>query len=296
MKTIGFVGLGDMGLPMAVNIVKAGFPLVGFDLRAERLALLEAAGGRRAGSCRELGGQCDSVFVMVFSGAQAREAVLGDAGLIRGLKPGATVIVSATMMPREAQRLEAPLAAAGVGLIDTPVSGGKAGADGGALTLMAAAKAEVLEANRDALDAVSKQVFHVGEEIGQGQSVKAALQVFIGATFAAAAESLVLASKSGVSGRTMFDVIGSGAAGSPMFENCARMILDRKFKDTGSRIGTMYKDLGISLGLAHENGAAMFLTSAVYEMFQSGVSLFPDEDNWAIVKLLERIAGTQATW
>ena len=296
MKTIGFVGLGDMGLPMAVNIVKAGFPLVGFDLRAERLALLEAAGGLRAGSCRELGGQCDSVFVMVFSGAQAREAVLGDAGLIRGLKPGATVIVSATMMPREAQRLEAPLAAAGVGMIDTPVSGGKAGADGGALTLMAAAKAEVLEANRDALDAVSKQVFHVGEEIGQGQSVKAALQVFIGATFAAAAESLVLASKSGVSGRTMFDVIGSGAAGSPMFENCARMILDRKFKDTGSRIGTMYKDLGISLGLAHENGAAMFLTSAVYEMFQSGVSLFPDEDNWAIVKLLERIAGTQATW
>ena len=161
---------------------------------------------------------------------------------------------------------------------------------------MAAAKPEVLEANRDALDAVSKQVFHVGEEIGQGQSVKAALQVFIGATFAAAAESLVLASKSGVSGRTMFDVIGSGAAGSPMFENCARMILDRKFKDTGSRIGTMYKDLGISLDLAHENGAAMFLTSAVYEMFQSGVSLFPDEDNWAIVKLLERIAGTQATW
>ena len=295
-KTIGFVGLGDMGLPMAANAVKAGFPVVGFDLREERLALLEAAGGRRAADCRELGGQCDCVFVMVFSGEQAREAVLGASGLIRGLKPGSTVIVSATMMPHEAQRLEAPLAAAGAGMIDTPVSGGKAGAEGGSLTLMAAARAEVLEANRDALDAVAQQVFHVGEEIGQGQAVKAALQVFIGATFAAAAESLVLASKAGVSGRTMFDVIGSGPAGSAMFANCARMILDRRFQDTGSRIGTMRKDLGISLALAHENGAAMFLTSAVYEIFQSGASLFPDEDNWAIVKLLERIADTEAAW
>lgn len=296
MKTIGFVGLGDMGLSMAKNVIQAGFPVVGFDLREERLALLEAAAGRRAGSCRELGEQCDAVFVMVLNGQQAWEAALGDCGLIRGLKPGSTVMVSATVKPREVQRLEAPLAEAGIGLIDTPVSGGKAGADNGALTLMAAAKAEVLEANRDVLEAVSKDIFHVGEAIGQGQSVKAALQVFIGATFAATAESLVLASKAGVSGRTLFEVVSAGAAGSPLFENCARMIMDRKFKDTGSRIGTMYKDLGISMDLGHENGAAMFLTSAVYEMFQSGISLFPEEDNWAIVKLLEQIADTEVTW
>ncbi len=296
MKKIGFVGLGDMGLPMAGNVVKAGFSVVGFDLREERLALLEAAGGQRAGSCRELGEQCGSVFVMVFSGPQAREVVLGESGLIRGLKPGSTVIVSATMKPQDVRQLEAPLAKAEIGLIDVPVTGGKAGAESGALTLMAATKAEVLESNREALDAVSKKVFHVGEMIGQGQSVKAALQVFIGAAFAATAESLVLASKAGVSGRTMFDVISAGSHGNPLFENCARMIMDRKFKNTGSRIGTMYKDLGISLGLAHENGVAMFLTSAVYEMFQSGVSLFPKEDNWSIVKLLERIADTEVTW
>ena len=296
MKTIGFAGLGNMGLSMAKNVVKAGFPVFGFDLRDERLTLLEAAAGRRVGSGRELGEKCNSVFVMVLDGLQAQEVVIGRSGLIRGLKPGSTVIVSATIGPREIQRLEMPLAEAGIGLIDTPVTGGKVAADNGALTLMAAAKAEVLASNRDVLDAVSRKVFHVGEAIGQGQSVKAALQVFIGATFAATCEALVLASKAGVRGRTIFDVMNAGNAGSPLFENCARMILDRKFEGTGSHIGTMYKDLGISLDLAHEKGAAMFLTSAVYEMFQSGISLFPKEDNWSIVKLLEQIADTEVTW
>ncbi len=295
MKTIGFVGLGDMDLSMAGNVLKAGFSVVGFDLREERLALLEEAGGKRASSCRELAERCDAVFVMVLNGSQAYEVALGESGLVHGLNAGSTVIVSATINPREVKVLEAPLAAAGIGLIDSPVTGGKSGAEGGTLTLMTAAKADVLEANRDVLDAVSKKIFHVGEEIGHGQSVKAALQVFIGATFAATFESLVLASKSGVSGQTMFDVISSSAAGSPLFENCAAMVMDRKFKNTGSGIATMHKDLGISVDVGHENGAAMFLTSTVYEMFQSGISMYPDEDNWAVVKVLERIADTEVT-
>lgn len=296
MKSIGIVGLGDMGLGMARNIIKAGFPLVGYDLREERLAALEAAGGRRAETCSELAEACDTVFVMVLNGEQVHEVVLGPQGLLTGLEAGKTIIISATIKPSEVIALEAPLAAKGVHLIDTPVSGGKAGAEGGSLTLMAAAKTATLEAQRDVLESISKSILHVGEEIGQGQTVKAALQAFIGCVFAATFESLVLGHKAGVKGETLFRVISASAAGSPMFENCARLILDRKFKGTGSQIKTMYKDLGISMSLARETGAAMFTTSAAYELFQSGISMFPDEDNWSIVKLLEQIAGTEVTW
>ncbi len=296
MRKVGIIGLGDMGMGMAQNIIKGGFPLIGFDLRDNRLTELEQAGGVRAANCREVGEGSDAVFVMVLNGDQVKEAIFGADGLAEGLKPGSTVIVSATIHPSEIKELVAPAAEKGLHLIDTPVSGGKSGAEDGALTMMTAAKANVLEENREVLDTVSKAVFHVGEEIGQGQTVKAALQALIGTTFAAVFESLVLGASAGVKGETMFEVFGSSGVSSPLFKGCSKLIMDRKFKDTGSQIATMYKDLGITMNMAKETGAAMFATAAAYELFRSGISLFPDEDNWSIVKLLEQIAGTEVTW
>ena len=296
MRRVGIIGLGDMGMGMARNIIKVGFPLTGYDLRDARLAELEEVGGTRATSCREVGESSDAVFVMVLNGDQVEQAIFGQDGLAEGLKPGSTIIMSATINPSEVKLLVTPLSEMGIRLIDTPVSGGKSGAEDGALTLMAAAKFEVLEENREVLDAVSKVVFHVGEEIGQGQTVKAALQALIGTTFAAVFESLVLGASAGVKGETMFEVFGSSGVSSPLFKGCSKLIMDRKFKDTGSQIATMYKDLGITMNMAKETGAAMFATAAAYELFRSGISLFPDEDNWSIVKLLEQIAGTEVTW
>jgi len=296
MRRVGIIGLGDMGMGMARNIIKGGFPLTGFDLRDARLAEFEEAGGTRAASCREVGEASDSVFVMVLNGDQVKEVIFGEDGLAEGLKPGSTVIVSATIHPSEIKELVAPATEKGLLLIDTPVSGGKSGAEDGALTMMTAAKTEVLEKNREVLDSVSKAVFHVGEEIGQGQTVKAALQALIGTTFAAVFESLVLGASAGVKGETMFEVFGSSGVSSPLFKGCSKLIMDRKFKDTGSQIATMYKDLGITMNMAKETGAAMFATAAAYELFRSGISLFPDEDNWSIVKLLEQIAGTEVKW
>ena len=296
MRRVGIVGLGDMGIGMARNIMKGGFPLVGYDLQDARLAKMEQAGGTRAASCREVGESSDTVFVMVLNGDQVKDAIFGEDGLSKGMKPGTTIIISATIHPSEVKELVAPAAEKGLHLIDTPVSGGKSGAEDGALTLMAAAKSDVLEENREVLDAVSKVVFHVGEEIGQGQTVKAALQALIGTTFAAIFESLVLGAAAGVKGETMFEVFGSSGVSSPLFKGCSKLIMEREFKDTGSHIATMYKDLGITMNMAKETGAAMFATAAAYELFRSGISLFPDEDNWSIVKLLEQIAGTEVTW
>jgi 3-hydroxyisobutyrate dehydrogenase-like beta-hydroxyacid dehydrogenase len=293
MKKIGFVGLGNMGIGMAKNLLKNGFELTGYDLREERLNELSRLGGKTAANCREVAENSEAVFVMVLSGGQVKEVVLGEQGLLEGLKPHATIIVSATIHPSEVREIEPPVLDKGINLIDTPVSGGKPGAEDGTLTLMTAAKKEVFDNCKPLLEAVGQNIYHVGEEIGLGQTVKASLQALIGASFTAIFESLVLGVKAGVKAETLYEVFSTSGVGSPLFKNAAELIMERKFKDTGSHIGTMYKDLSISMNMAKENGVAMFTTSAAYELFRAGMSLFPDEDNWSIVKLLEQIAGTE---
>jgi len=293
MKKIGIVGLGDMGIGLARNLLKNKFEVTGYDVQEERLNQFVQSGGKQAVNCREVADKSDAVFVMVLNGQQVKEVVLGENGLLEGLKQGATVIVTATINPSEVKELETPLSEKGINLLDTPVSGGKSGADNGTLTMMVAAKSEVFKDCRNILEAVGENIYHVGEEIGMGQTVKASLQALIGASFTAIFESLVLGVKAGVKAETLYEVFSTSGVSSPLFKNSANLIMERKFKGTGSHIGTMYKDLGISMNMAKENGVAMFTASAAYELFRTGMSLFPDEDNWSIVKFLEQIAGTE---
>ena len=296
MKRVGIIGLGDMGIGMSKNILTAGFELTGFDLRAERLDMLTTLGGKAAANVEAVAQNADVVFVMVLNGQQALDVVASDTGLLKSLKPGSTIVVSATIKPSEMRAVAAAIAETGINVIDSPVSGGKSGAENGTLTMMVSAKNDVYESHLDVLQAVGEKIFHVGEDAGIGQTVKASLQAFIGASFAAIFESLVLGSKAGVSGEILYEVFGASGVSSPLFRNCAKLILDREFVNTGSHIGTMYKDLGITMSLAKEMGVAMFTTSAAHELFQSGISLFPEEDNWSCIKLLEQIAGTEVSW
>ena len=296
MKKVGFIGLGDMGMAMAKNLLKEGFELTGFDLREEQLKELEGAGGKRAASPSEIGAIADVVFIMVMTGKQVDSIITGEGGLLESMSAGKTIILTATIEPSQARAVSVPVLEKGIQMIDSPVSGGKGGAEAGTLAMMAAGKRDVWEAQQDVMNAVGGNVFHVGEEVGKGQTVKASLQALIGSTFTAIFESLVLGSKSGIEGKVLYEVFAASGVSSPLFKNCAELIMDRKFKGTGSQIKTMHKDLGITMAMAKENGAAMFTTSAAYELFQSGISMFPEEDNWSIVKLLEQIAGTEVKW
>jgi putative dehydrogenase len=295
MKKIGFVGLGDMGIGLTTNLLKNKYEVTGFDVRQERVKKLVVLGGKPAANCREVAENSDTVFVMVLNGqqVQVKEVILGENGLLEGLKPGSTIIVTATINPSEIKELIKPLSDKGINLIDSPVSGGKSGADSGTLTMMTAATKEVFDDCKPILEAVGQNIFHVGEEIGLGQTVKASLQALIGASFTAIFESLVLGVKSGVKAETLYEVFGSSGVSSPLFKNCAKLIMERKFRGTGSHIGTMYKDLGISMNMAKENGVAMFTASSAHELFRAGMSLYPEDDNWAIIKVLEQIAGTE---
>jgi len=293
MKKVGVIGLGNMGMGMAKNLIKSGFSVIGFDLEDKRLRKLKENGGLIATSTVQVGEETDAVFVMVMNGEQVK-AVVSD--LATGLKDRGTIILTATITPEEAKEAYSIADLEGVSMLDSPVSGGMDGAHNGTLTLMTAGKKSVFNDCIKILEAVSSNIFHVGEEIGEGQTVKASLQAFIGASFTAIFESLVLGSKAGIKGQTLYDVFSASGVGSPLFKNCASLIMDRKFKNTGSHISTMYKDLGISLDMAKKNGVPLFTAGAAYELFQAGISMFPDEDNWSIVKLLEQISGTEVHW
>lgn len=293
MKKTAVVGLGNMGIGLAKNLLAAGFPVRGVDLRQERLDMLAELGGTPASSLAELA-DCDAVFVMVMSGSQALDVGSQLKGI---LAAGATIIVTATIQPAEMRAVAAAIDGSGINLIDSPVSGGKSGAEDGTLTLMAAADAAVFQANQDVLGAVGGQVFHVGESAGMGQTVKAALQAYIGVSFAGIFEALALGAAAGVKGQTLYEVFGSTHVGNtPFFKGVAEHILRRRFEDTGSHIGTMVKDLGISMAMARENSLPLFATSSARELFQAGIALYPDGDNQSIVKFLESISGVEVEW
>ena len=293
-KRTGLIGLGDMGMGMARNLLAAGFAVTGLDLRQERMAMLEAAGGKAAANAAELGRTADVVFLMVLNGKQILELLQGENGLAAGMQPGGTVIVTATIEPREMRAVAAKLEEQGLRWIDSPVSGGRSGAESGTLTMMAAAAQEDYLAQQDVLSAVGGRLFHVGEEAGMGQTVKASLQVFIGLTFAGVLESLMLGSSAGIPGQTLFDVISNTPAGNTDFyRNFAELVLSRRFVDTGSQISTMTKDLGISMAVGRESGAPLMATGVIAEYFNTAIARYPREDNSCVIKILESMSGME---
>ena len=292
MNKVGVVGLGDMGSGLAKNLIANGFVTRGFDLSKERMAAFEAMGGVPSASAAAVGEGVDAVFVMVMNGDQAKAVILGD-GLASTLAPGAVIILTATIKPEEARAIGAGLEGTGIDLIDSPVSGGFPGAQGGTLTMMVAAPDALLERAQPVMEAVSGTIHHVGEEVGMGQTVKACLQSVMGSIVTATTEAAGLAAKAGVDGEAFYKVLSTSSAGSGLANTCLQNIIDRQFEKTGSHIRTMYKDLTISLDLARELGVPVYTAATAMQLFQAGISRFPDGDNWAVARLTEEIAGAE---
>ena len=293
MKRVGVVGLGDMGSGLAKNLIASGFETIGFDLSESRCRAFETMGGQVAASVAEVARNSDAVFVMVMNGDQAKSVILGEEGLVTNMDEGGTVLLTATIKPREAQEIGAEMAGRGIHLIDSPVSGGFPGAQGGTLTMMAAGKADVLADARPVMEAVSKTIHHVGTDAGMGQTVKACLQSLIGSIFSATFEASVLAAKAGVSGDVLYKVFSTSGAGCGCTNTALENIIDRQFEGTGSHINTMHKDLTISLNLAEELEVPMTMAASAMQIFHAGKSKFPNGDNWACTRVIEDIVGAE---
>jgi 3-hydroxyisobutyrate dehydrogenase/putative dehydrogenase len=209
------------------------------------------------------------------------------------MEQGGVVILSATIKPHEAVEIGAAMQGSGIDFIDTPVSGGFPGAQGGTLTMMAAAPDVVMARARPVLEAVSASIHHVGTKAGDGQTVKACLQSLIGSVFSATFEAAALAAKAGVSGDVLYNVFSTSGAGSGIVNNALQKIIDREFEGTGSHINTMHKDLTISLNLAENLGVPMHTAAAAMQIFHAGRSKYPNGDNWVCTRVIEDIIGAE---
>ena len=213
--------------------------------------------------------------------------------MVSKMATGSTVILTATIKPNEAREIGEMMQGTGVNLIDSPVSGGFPGAQGGTLTMMAAGRPDVMAACAPAMNAVSSTIHHVGEEAGMGQTVKACLQTLIGSIFSATFEASVLAAKAGVSGEVLHKVFSTSGAGCGVMSTALENIIDRKFENTGSHIATMHKDLTISLALAEEMGVPMHMASTAMQLFHAGKTKYPGGDNWVVTRVIEEIVGAE---
>lgn len=286
----GVIGLGDMGSGLALNLIKNGFETSGLDLSEARMDAFRNMGGVPKSSVAEVGKNSDAVFVMVMNGAQACQVF---EGLLTTMTPGGAIILSATIKPSEARALGELVAGSGIHLIDTPVSGGFPGAQGGTLTMMAAAPAEVLDAFAPVMEAVSANIHRVGDKPGDGQTVKACLQSLIGAQFSATFEAAALAAKAGVQGQVLLDVFSTSSAGCGVVNNALEKIIDRQFEGTGSHINTMHKDLTISMNLGEELCVPLHTAAAAMQVFHAGKAKYPNGDNWVCTRVIEEIVGAE---
>lgn len=290
---VGVIGVGDMGSGLARNLVKAGFRTTGYDIKPDRNAALADMGAVPAQGVAEVGRASDAVYVMVMTGAEVRDVVLGEDGLLASMAPGGVVILTATIKPQEARAIGAALDGTGLRMIDSPVSGGYPGAQGGTLTMMAAAPPALLDEYAPVMQAVSASIHRVGEAVGEGQTVKACLQSLLGSMFSATFEAAALAAKAGVPGQVILDVFSTSSGGCGVVNNALEKIIDRQFEGTGSHINTMHKDLTISMALGEDLGVPLHTAAAAMQIFTAGRTKYPNGDNWVCTRVIEEIVGAE---
>lgn len=292
MRT-GVIGLGDMGSGLAKNLMENGFEVTGWDIDPARQTTFEASGGLEGKNPADVGANADAVFIMVMNGDQAKSVIFDDDGLVSTMAKGGTILMSATIKPREAREIGAELQGTGIHMIDTPVSGGFPGAQSGTLTMMAAAPDALLDQLAPVMNAVSANIHRVGTKPGDGQTVKACLQSLIGAQFSATFEAAALAAKAGVPGQVILDVFSTSSAGCGVVNNALEKIIDRQFEGTGSHINTMHKDLTISLDMAEELLVPLHTAASAMQIFHAGKVKYPNGDNWVCTRVIEEIVGAE---
>ena len=289
---VGFVGLGNMGRPMALNLVKAGFPLVVHDIDPVKVEPLRARGAAVAESAERVAAATDRTICMVETTAQAESVIAGERGIIRSAAPGHIVISMSTIDPFVARRLGEILAARGVAMLDAPVSGGTARAETGELSIIAGGAAETFEACRDLFKAMGTKLFLVGG-LGQGLAMKLVNNMLVQVNTVAVAEALVLGVKAGLDPRTIYEVVRVSTGTSLAFERQVPRILARDFSPTGT-VDISYKDQELETAFAKQLGVPVLLANVSQQVYQMARAAgLGKQDGLAIIQVLERLAGVQ---
>ena len=255
---VGFIGLGNIGKPMAINLAKAGFDLMVYDLRAEPMRELTALGAKAARSADEIGAHGEIIEVVVVDDAQVEAALLGEGGVFSGAKRGSIIAIHSTVHPRTVRKLAEQAAAKGLTLIDAEVSGGERGAIAKSLCYMVGGDKAAFEKCQPIFATSGANIFHLGE-LGAGAITKLAHNLIVYVNMLAASEGMRLAEKAGVDLKSMERVVHAGAAQSRVADHWSQQ---NNLKDTytsGPRglMELIHKDLRLALELGHDLGLSL---------------------------------------
>jgi len=269
IERIGFIGLGNIGAPMALRILEAGHPLRVHNRTASRTQPFEARGVPSAGSAAELARDCDIVFLCVSDTAAVEQVVFGEAGIAHGGRAGQLVVDLSTVHPVRTQEMAQRLAAEkAIGWVDAPVSGGAAGARAGTLAVMAGGAPADVERVRPVLMSFAGRVTHMGP-VGCGMATKACNQMLNYGTGAVVAETLNFAARFGIDPALIPEAVAGGFADSNVLRHYGRMMVDGTYK--GNTLTAM-KDIDIILDMSRLTGSAMPVTGLVASFFRMQIA------------------------
>ncbi|EXI68932.1 MAG: 2-hydroxy-3-oxopropionate reductase [Candidatus Accumulibacter adjunctus] len=287
---IGFIGLGIMGRPMALNLLRGGHQLAVWTRRPESMQPLLDAGASGAANPAALAAEAELVISMVADAPDVEQVMLGENGVASSGRSGLVAIDMSTIRPSAARAIAARLLAGGIDFLDAPVSGGEVGAVAGTLSIMVGGSVAAFDTAQSAFACMGRNIVHVGDS-GAGQVAKAANQIVTGVGVLTVAEALNFAARSGVDPARVREALLGGFAYSRILENHGQRMLERNFKP-GFKSWMHQKDMNIVMQSAHELGLCLPVAAATAQMFNAMVgSGLGEEDSIAILKLLERLSG-----
>ncbi len=279
--TVGFIGLGLMGKPMARNLLKAGFPLVVWNRTRAKADDIVREGAKVAASPREAAAQADVLIAIISDPPAIEEAIFGQAGALEGLRRGSLFIDSSTISPNLARREATACAERGVDFLDAPVTGGTWGAEKGELVFMIGGKQEVLDRARPILEPLGKKFFLLGPN-GAGQTVKLAMNLILALEVEALAEATALVTHAGVAGERLIEVLQSSMGRSPLMDLKAPLILKNEFP-ASFPLRLMHKDVRLALELAREEGIQLPAGAAALSTYGAVKDASKDDPDYAAV-------------
>jgi len=264
-KKIGLIGLGLMGRPMGMNLIKAGYSLTIWNRTASRAEELVAAGAKLAKSPPEVAASSDFLLTMVSDPPALEEILWGPSGAMLALQRGSTYVDSSTISPALARKIAAACAERGVRFLDAPVTGGDWGAKKGELIFMIGGDAATLKDAGPILSVMGKKLFHLGPH-GAGQTIKLAMNLILALQVDALAEALALVTGAGLQGEKLVEVLQSSMARSGVLDVKAPNLLKGEYVPSFP-LRLMHKDLGLALDLANQLGVALPATAAARETY-----------------------------
>ena len=293
MATLGFLGLGLMGYPMARNLARGGHRVaVWSHTTAKARQFAQEENGVACDSPKQVAEDAEFVFLCVGDTAMAEEVLIGAKGVIEGAKPGTIVADASTIAPAASRAIGQKLAAKGIHYLDAPCTGSTPGATGGTLTFMIGGSREIFEKTKPYLELMGKQFYYCGTS-GSGLDAKLTQNLILSNIMQAFNEGMVLSTKAGIDPQLMLEILNNSAAKSGLISYKAPFVFKRDFT-TNFSTKWMHKDIGLALDCAQDQGVPLPLTSLTRQMFQAAISEgYGELDMCSTIRVMERWAGIE---